>query len=90
MTIGPVAPSAVATSTAATSTAAASSTGTGVPADTGTCGDTHVPDGGKHLRDIEELVAKLAIVTEQLAFPARTMSSPRPADAHGQQSAHDN
>jgi hypothetical protein len=45
-------------------------------------------DGSTQLRDIEELVAKLAIVTQQLAFPARTMPSPRYADA-GQSTAHD-
>jgi hypothetical protein len=37
--------------------------------------DADVRDGSKHLRDIEELVAKLAIVNKLLAFPAR------PADA---------
>ncbi len=92
MTIGPVATSPVATSSAATSTAATSnvSSTTGVPADAGTGPDTDVRDGSRQLRDIEELVAKLAMVTKQLAFPARTMPSPRPADAQGQQSAQDN
>jgi hypothetical protein len=43
--------------------------------------DAGVRDGSKQLRDIEELVAKLAIVNKQLACPERTMPSPRPADA---------
>lgn len=30
-------------------------------------------DGGSQLRDIEELVAKLQVVTKQLEFPARTI-----------------
>jgi len=30
-------------------------------------------DGGRQLRDIEELVAKLQIITRQLEFPARTV-----------------
>ena len=30
-------------------------------------------DGGRQLRDIEELVAKLQVVTKQLEFPARTV-----------------
>ena len=30
-------------------------------------------DGGRQLRDIEELVAKLQVVTRQLEFPARTV-----------------
>jgi hypothetical protein len=35
-------------------------------------------DGGRQLRDIEELVAKLQVVTKQLEFPARTI----PAQAY--------
>jgi hypothetical protein len=30
-------------------------------------------DGGRQLRDIEELVAKLQVVTKQLEFPPRSM-----------------
>jgi len=33
--------------------------------------DTYVRGGSKQLRDIEELVDKLRIVTKQLAFPAQ-------------------
>jgi hypothetical protein len=54
-------------------------TGNGVPpaSDNGT--DSHPRDGGgslhggSQLRDIEELVAKLQVVTKQLEFPARTI-----------------
>jgi hypothetical protein len=35
-------------------------------------------DGGSQLRDIEELVAKLRVITKQLEFPARTI----PAQLH--------
>jgi hypothetical protein len=41
--------------------------------------DIHARDGGgslhggSQLRDIEELVAKLQVVTKQLEFPARTI-----------------
>jgi hypothetical protein len=86
----------VTTGTAASGTADSGSTATGSTAtgngaltDTGRGVDADVRDGSKQLRDIEELVAKLAIVTKQLAFPARTMPSPRYADA-GQPAAHDN
>jgi hypothetical protein len=72
-------PGSVVTSTAATSD--------GMPA--GTDLDADVRDGSKQLRDIEELIAKLAIVTQQLAVPARTMTSPRRADA-GQPAAREN
>jgi hypothetical protein len=56
-------------------------TGNGVPrvsdkaaSDNG--GDIHMRDGlhgGSQLRDIEELVAKLQVVSKQLEFPARTI-----------------
>jgi hypothetical protein len=39
-------------------------------------GDIHMRDGlhgGSQLRDIEELVAKLQVVSKQLEFPARTI-----------------
>ena len=32
-------------------------------------------DGGRQLRDIEELVAKLQLITRQLEFPARAVSA---------------
>jgi hypothetical protein len=87
---GPVPTSTVPTSTVPTSTAAigGAAISDGVPADTDRGVDANVRDGGKQLRDIEDLVAKLAIITKQLAFPARTMPSPRYADA-GQSAAHD-
>ena len=44
-------------------------------------GDSH--DGGRPLRDIEELVAKLQVVTKQLEFPARTIPvQPHPCAEH--------
>jgi hypothetical protein len=87
---GAVPASTVPASTIAASTAAAdgAARGDGRPADTDRVADAGVHDGSKQLRDIEELVAKLAIVTQQLAFPARTMPSPSYADA-GQSTAHD-
>jgi hypothetical protein len=95
MTTGSVATGTAATSTAATSPVAPSTAvvggaaiSDGMPADTDRGVDAVISDGSKQLRDIEELVAKLAIVTQQLAFPVRTMSSPRYADA-GQSTAHD-
>ena len=40
-------------------------------------------DGGSQLRDIEELVAKLQVVTKQLEFPARTIpAQPHPCAEH--------
>jgi hypothetical protein len=40
-------------------------------------------DGGRQLRDIEELVAKLQVVTKQLEFPARTIpAQPYPYAEH--------
>jgi hypothetical protein len=54
-------------------------TGNGVPTATGNGEDTFVRDGSKNLRDIEDLVAKLQIVTKQLALPPRSMPVQRPA-----------
>ncbi len=54
-------------------------TGNGVPPASNSGADTHMldgddsHDGGSQLRDIEELVAKLQVVTKQLEFPARTI-----------------
>jgi hypothetical protein len=54
-------------------------TGNGVPTATDNGKATYVSDGSKNLRDIEDLVAKLRIVTKQLALPARSMPETRPA-----------
>lgn len=54
-------------------------TGNGVPTATGSSEDTFVRDGSKTLRDIEDLVAKLQIVTKQLALPPRSMPIQRSA-----------
>lgn len=91
MTTGSVVTSTAVASDAVPSDAVASTAAMsdGMPAGTGHGVDAEVRDGSKQLRDIEELIAKLAIVTQQLAVPARTMTSPRPADA-GQPSAHEN
>ena len=75
MTTGSVATSAAAASAAASGGAVASD---GLPVD---AERADARDGSKQLRDIEELVAKLAIITRQLAFPARAMPSPRHPDA---------
>lgn len=58
-------------------------TGNGLPAATAHGPGMPLRDGGKQLRDIEELVAKLRVVTKQLAFPVRTMPVPRAADTAG-------
>jgi hypothetical protein len=81
MTTGSVATSAAAASAAASGAAVASD---GLPVD---AERADARDGSKQLRDIEELVAKLAIITRQLAFPARAMPSPRHPDA-GQPAAN--
>jgi hypothetical protein len=52
-------------------------TGNGVPTATDSGRDIGVPDGSRQLRDIEELVAKLRIVTKQLELPPRSMPAPR-------------
>jgi hypothetical protein len=54
-------------------------TGNGVPPASDNGEDMHMRDGrgslhgGSQLRDIEELVAKLQVVSKQLEFPARTI-----------------
>jgi hypothetical protein len=52
-------------------------TGNGAPTATDSGQDIGVPDGSRQLRDIEELVAKLRIVTKQLELPLRSMPAPR-------------
>jgi hypothetical protein len=54
-------------------------TGNGVPAATDSGEDAPGRDGNKNLRDIEDLVARLQIVTKQLALPPRSMPAQRPA-----------
>jgi hypothetical protein len=54
-------------------------TGNGATTATDNGEDTSVHDGSKNLRDIEDLVAKLQIVTKQLALPSRSMPVQRPA-----------
>jgi len=56
-------------------------TGNGVPTATDS-GKVIGPDGSRQLRDIEELVAKLRIVTKQLELPLRSMPGPRYAQDH--------
>ena len=51
--------------------------GNSVPTVTTNGEDLYARDGSKHLRDIEELVAKLRIVTKQLAFQPRATPAPR-------------
>jgi hypothetical protein len=58
-------------------------TGNGAPTATDNGEDTFVRDGSKNLRDIEDLVAKLQIVTKQLALPSRSMPGQRPAALTG-------
>jgi hypothetical protein len=58
-------------------------TGNGVPTATDGGEDMYVRDGSRHLRDIEDLVDKLRIVTKQLAFPARTMPAQGPVHRGG-------
>jgi hypothetical protein len=98
MTTGSVATGTAATVSVATGTVPISAAALGgaaigndMPTDItrGVNADARARDDSKQLRDIEELVAKLAIVTKQLAFPARTVPSPGPADA-GQPAAHEN
>ncbi len=64
-------------------------TGNGVPTVTENGEDIDVPDGSRQLRDIEELVAKLRIVTKQLELPPRSMLVQRHAGelAHAQSAA---
>ena len=56
----------------------------GVPTVTTSGEDLYARDGSKHLRDIEELVAKLRIVTKQLAFQPRAAT---PAPHYGEELA---
>jgi hypothetical protein len=64
-------------------------TGNGAPTATDSGEDIGVPDGSRQLRDIEELVAKLRIVTKQLELPVRSMPAPRPGEefTHAQSAA---
>jgi hypothetical protein len=62
-------------------------TGNGVPAATDRQEAGHVRDDS-HLRNIEDLIAKLEVVTRQLKFPARPMPTPR-ATTHQDVSAAD-
>ncbi len=52
--------------------------GNGVP--TASDRDKGATRGSQHLRDIEDLIAKLEVVNRQLSFPARAMSVPRQAN----------
>jgi hypothetical protein len=52
-------------------------TGNGAPTAANGGKDIGVPVGSRQLRDIEELVAKLRIVTKQLELPLRSMPAPR-------------
>jgi hypothetical protein len=48
-------------------------TGNGVPPASDHGEDIRTHNGGSQLRDIEELVAKLQVVTKQLEFPSRAI-----------------
>ena len=52
-------------------------TGNGVPTATDSGDAIGIRDGSRQVRDIEELVAKLRIVTKQLELPLRSMPAPR-------------
>lgn len=54
-------------------------TGNSVPAANDRHHDARVRDDTQ-LRDIEELVAKLQLVTKQLSFPVRTAAAPGEAE----------
>jgi hypothetical protein len=56
-------------------------TGNSVPAANDRYDDVRARDDSQ-LRDIEELVAKLQLVTKQLSFPATT--APAPSEAEGE------
>jgi hypothetical protein len=62
-------------------------TGNGVPAATDRQEAGHVRNDS-HLKNIEDLIAKLEVVTKQLEFTARPMPTPR-ATTHGDVSAED-
>jgi hypothetical protein len=51
-------------------------TGNGAPVATGSAEDIGVRNGSRQLRDIEELVARLRIVTKQLELPQRSTGAP--------------
>ena len=57
-------------------------TGNGVPTATDSGDAIGIPDGSRQLRDIEELVAKLRIVTKQLELPLRSMPAARHVEEH--------
>jgi hypothetical protein len=57
-------------------------TGNGVPTATDSGEVIRIPDGSRQLRDIEELVAKLRIVTKQLELPLRSMPAPQHVEEH--------
>jgi hypothetical protein len=57
-------------------------TGNGVPTMTDNGHAIGAPDGSRQLRDIEELVAKLRIVTKQLQLPLRSMPAQRHVEEH--------
>jgi hypothetical protein len=58
-------------------------TGNGLPAATDHGEGMYPRDEGRQLRDIEELVAKLRVVTKQLEFPMRTTPAASMAAAGG-------
>jgi hypothetical protein len=62
-------------------------TGNGVPAATDRQQTGNVRDDSQ-LRNIEDLIAKLEVVTKQLEFPARPMPTPR-ATTHQDAPAED-
>jgi hypothetical protein len=58
-------------------------TGNGMPPASDDGEDIRTRDGGSQLRDIEELVAKLQVVTKQLELPGRTIpAQPYPYAEH--------
>lgn len=57
-------------------------TGNGVPAATDRQEAGHVRDNSQ-LKDIEDLIAKLEVVTKQLEFPARPTPTPRATAQEG-------
>jgi hypothetical protein len=57
-------------------------TGNGMPATTQNGEDSHARDGSRQLRHIEELVARLRVVTKQLELPPRSMPAPRHPEEH--------
>jgi hypothetical protein len=53
--------------------------GNGLPAASGCDDGVREPDGGRPLRDIQNLIAKLEVVNRQLSVPRRTRPMPAPA-----------